>query len=248
MLFEIKHRWSGAVLFSVEAESFRFAVEAAVKSKANLSKADLSEANLSEADLSEADLSWADLSEANLSEANLSKANLSWADLSEADLSEADLSEANLSEADLSWADLSEANLSEANLSKADLSKADLSEANLSEADPRSLRHIKHDIWGILLHAKSEVPFLRQAIVDGKVNGSVYSGECACLCGTIANARKCAVEDLQTIGISMDSSSMAERFFMAIKEGDTPETNPASKLVLEWVDEFLRLTEPSITR
>jgi uncharacterized protein YjbI with pentapeptide repeats len=52
MKFEIKNRWSGEILFSVEAESWRFAVEAAIKAKANLSEADLSEADLSEADLS----------------------------------------------------------------------------------------------------------------------------------------------------------------------------------------------------
>jgi hypothetical protein len=47
MKFEIKNRWSGEILFSVEAESWRFAVEAAIKAKANLSEADLSEADLS---------------------------------------------------------------------------------------------------------------------------------------------------------------------------------------------------------
>jgi hypothetical protein len=168
MKFEIRHRWNGEVLFAVEAESVRLAIEAAIKSKADLSKADLSEANLSEANLS----------------------------------------------------------------------KADLSEADLSEANPRSLRHIKHDIWGVLLHALPEVPALRKAIEEGKIDGSVYEGECACLCGTIANAKHCSVNDL---GIA-DSTSMAERFFLAIKKGDTPKTNPASKLVLQWVDEFLALT------
>ena len=163
MKFEIKHRWNGEVLFSVEAENWRFAVEVAIKSKA----------------------------------------------------------------------DLSGANLSEANLSGANLSKADLSGANLSKAD---LRYIKHDIWGILLHAILEVDGLRQALIDGKVGGSAYSGECACLCGTIANIRKCDYQNMS--GIKPDSNSMAERFFMGIKKDDTPENNPVSKLVVEWIEEF----------
>jgi uncharacterized protein YjbI with pentapeptide repeats len=225
--FEIKHRWSGELLFAIETDSWKLAVEAAVKSGANLSWADLSKADLSWANLSEANLSWANLSWANLSDADLSWANLSWADLSKADLSWADLSKADLSKADLSWANLSE---------------ADLSWANLSEAD---LRYIKHDIWGILLHAIPEVPALRAAIAEGRINGSVYEGECACLCGTIANARKCEVEDLE--GITPDNSSMAERFFMGIKEDDTPATNAVSKIALEWVDEFIALIKAAPT-
>ena len=39
MKFEIKSRSTGSVLFSLEAESMRLCVEAAVKSRANLSGA-----------------------------------------------------------------------------------------------------------------------------------------------------------------------------------------------------------------
>jgi hypothetical protein len=59
MTIEIKSRLSGSVLFSIETENLRLAVEAAVKSGANLSRADLSRANLSRADLSRANLSGA---------------------------------------------------------------------------------------------------------------------------------------------------------------------------------------------
>ena len=56
MKFEIKNRWSGEIIFSIETDSWRLAVELAVKSRANLSRADLSGA-----DLSGANLSWANL-------------------------------------------------------------------------------------------------------------------------------------------------------------------------------------------
>ena len=91
MKFEIKHRVSGNVIFSLETKSFKLCIEAAINSGADLSGADLSGANLSEANLSEANLSGADLSGANLSEANLYRADLSGANLSEANLSGANL-------------------------------------------------------------------------------------------------------------------------------------------------------------
>ena len=59
MKFEIKHRISGSVLFSLECESLKVCVVAAVEKKANLSGADLSRAYLSGAYLSGADLSGA---------------------------------------------------------------------------------------------------------------------------------------------------------------------------------------------
>ena len=121
MKFEINHRLNGSVLFSLECDSLKLCVIAAVQEKAYLRGADLSGADLSEADLSEADLRGADLREADLSEADLSEA-----DLSGADLRGADLSGAYLRGADLSGADLREAYLSGAYLREADLSEADL--------------------------------------------------------------------------------------------------------------------------
>uniref|UniRef100_A0A6H1ZET0 Pentapeptide repeat-containing protein n=1 Tax=viral metagenome TaxID=1070528 RepID=A0A6H1ZET0_9ZZZZ len=91
MNFEIKSRWSESVLFSIETDSLKLAVEAAVKSGANLSEANLSGANLYGANLSGANLSGADLYGANLSGANLSGADLYGADLYGADLSGAEI-------------------------------------------------------------------------------------------------------------------------------------------------------------
>ena len=118
---------------------------------------------------------------------------------------------------------------------------ADLSSADLRSADLRyaNLRFIKADLWELLLHAKHEISALRKAIIDGKVDGSVYEGECACLCGTIANERKCKYTELN--GIIPDSSRPAEAFFTAVKKGDTPETNQVAKIVLGWIDELQEL-------
>ena len=62
MKFEIKNRFSGNVIFSLECDSFKLCVIAAVNSGADLSRANLSGANLSRANLYGADLSGADLS------------------------------------------------------------------------------------------------------------------------------------------------------------------------------------------
>ena len=96
-MIEIKHRWTGATLRTVDAE--------------NLSGANLSGADLRSAYLRNADLSGANLSGANLSGANLRNANLSDADLRNADLSGAYLRNAYLSGADLRSADLRNADL-----------------------------------------------------------------------------------------------------------------------------------------
>ena len=128
-------RWDGTELYVVPgAEDVRAAVEAAVKSRADLFGADLFGADLSGADLFGANLFGANLFGADLSGADLSRANLSRANLSGANLSRANLSWADLSGASLSWANLSGANLSGANLSGANLSGADLFGANLSGA------------------------------------------------------------------------------------------------------------------
>ena len=81
MTFEIKHRYSGVVLFSFETKSIRLCVEAAVSSRASLARANLAGADLFGADLSGANLAGADLSGANLFGASLAGADLSRADL-----------------------------------------------------------------------------------------------------------------------------------------------------------------------
>src|SRR6185503_15477944 len=91
MKFEIKDRYENKVLFVQEAESFKLAVEALIKARANLYGANLYGADLSGADLSGANLYGADLSGANLYGANLYGADLSGANLSGANLYGADL-------------------------------------------------------------------------------------------------------------------------------------------------------------
>ena len=71
MKIEIKARVTGHIIFSAEAASLRFALEAAVKSRANLTEADLAEADLAGAHLAGAHLARANLTEADLAGAHL---------------------------------------------------------------------------------------------------------------------------------------------------------------------------------
>ena len=82
---------------------------------------------------------------------------------------------------------------------------------------------------------------LLAALRAGKIDGSQYSGECACLVGTIAKVRKCDAYSLP--GIRPDGSRPSERWFLAIRPGDTPENNPAVKITEGWIEEFQGLLE-----
>ena len=76
--WEIKHRWTGAVLYAGDGETLRDAVVAAVDSHADLRGADLLGADLSGADLLGANLRDADLSGAYLRDADLRGADLGY--------------------------------------------------------------------------------------------------------------------------------------------------------------------------
>ena len=83
-LFEIKSRFTGSVLFSLETENFKLCVEAAVKARADLTRANLARANLAGADLTGANLARAYLAGAKLhdgiviSHAPIFVGNLTW--------------------------------------------------------------------------------------------------------------------------------------------------------------------------
>ena len=185
--------------------------------KANLYKADLVEADLEGANLEGAYLVEADLEGANLEGAYLYKANLDGANLEGANLKGAYLVEADLEGANLDGAYLEGANLEGANLEGTDLST------------------IRNDLYSILREFnKNEVEFLLNSLLRGEVNGSVYQGKCCCLIGTLAKARGISYLELEH-----DFSRQAERWFLSIKEGDTPENNVFSKITVGWINKFL---------
>jgi hypothetical protein len=245
-VIEIKSRWDGRVIYTAEnAQDVRQAVEEAVKRSADLGSADLGYAdlrsadlgsadlryaNLGSADLGYADLGYADLRSADLRYADLGSADLGYADLGSADLGSADLRYAHLGSADLGYANLGSADLRSADLGYADLRYADLGYADLGYADLRSADQWRHPFWAtrqdffsILDRAPAEVAALRQVMVDGKIEGSTYTGTCSCLAGTIAVAHGCSITALNDeLGIETSPSRPAEQWFISIREGDRP--------------------------
>jgi hypothetical protein len=111
------------------------------------------------------------------------------------------------------------------------------------------LAAVKEDFLSVISKLPGEVPYLRLAVIEGRIDGSAYYGECACLKGTLA--RKAAGFTFNTVNwavlyivcaLGMRCSvadSQAEQFFYHIQEGDTPATNPYSAVALDWLDEFL---------
>jgi uncharacterized protein YjbI with pentapeptide repeats len=254
MKIDIRHRDTSAILYSTEVgdddpNPARTTLVRAVGIGANLSCANLVYANLRDANLSDADLRGANLSGANLSGADLRGANLSgadlvYADLRDANLSDADLRGANLRDANLSDADLRGANLRDANLSDADLRGANLSGANLSGADLRGanlsgadLRGVRCDLRAVLDSAPDEVVGLLTKLEAGEIDGNVYQGECACLVGTIANLK--GVDYTTIPNLAPNGGRPAERWFLAIGKGATPDNNPVAAITHDWICEWL---------
>lgn len=217
--FEVRNRWTNKVQFTAEITC---APDATIGVKIGLA------------------VKWARNSDADLRDAVLRDADLSGADLRGADLRGAVLRGADLSGADLRDADLRGAVLSGAVLSDAVLRGADLRDAVLSDA---VLRSFKADFWSILLTARNEVPGVIAALKEGRVDGSTYAGECACLVGTIANVRGVDVYDSSEI--ERDSNRPAEQWFLMIRKGDKPGDDTgggfAAQKALEWAEEFQAL-------
>jgi hypothetical protein len=123
--------------------------------------------------------------------------------------------------------------------------------SSLQGADPAALvRVFRQDYWSILDQAPAEVAVLREHIVDGKIDGSTYTGPCSCLAGTIATAHGCSIEDLdEELGIHSDVDRPAEQWFTRIEKGDTPlaldtEEWPSEGVfrisyALAWLDEWV---------
>ncbi len=211
---------------------------------ADLTGADLTKANVTGADLTGADLTGADLTKANVTGANLTKAHLDGAYLTKADLTGADLRGAHLTganftgaylgHADCADADFTSADFTGATLTKACIFHAGFTRANIAAAD---LAAIREDLFDMLSHAREEVPALRAALIEGRIDDSVYEDECPNIVGAIAAARGCDYRTMREMTPMFDRP--IERFASALKLGDTPENHPIAAIVANWIDEFM---------
>lgn len=81
------------------------------------------------------------------------------------------------------------------------------------------------------------MPFLKQSLLEGKVDGSTYEGDCACLVGTLGKADSGTEAVCSAIPFYKKGTHNAgENWFLNIKKGDTPETNAFSKHVMALIE------------
>ena len=142
MTIEIRHRYSGEVIFTATgATTIAAAVVMAVTAGADLNGADLNGASLNGANLDGASLYGASLYGASLNGANLNRASLN-----RANLDGASLYGASLNGASLYGASLNRANLNRANLNRASLYGANLDGASLNRASLENVKGLAYQI------------------------------------------------------------------------------------------------------
>ncbi len=169
-----------------------------------------------------------------------------WAIKYAADLTRADLTAANLTDADLTRANLTAANLTDADLTAANLTDANLTDANLTDA--------KNDFMAQVLKLPNELESLRDMIIAGKIDGSVYSGACSCLAGTLAEAHGLGhyngenIPACEGVTFEANASSPRERFFTMIRPGNTPDNNAAAKIALKWTNEAIAIRDNIVSQ
>lgn len=144
---------------------------------------------------------------------------------------------ASLDCASLDCASLDDARLDGARLNGARLVRASFDGAIFVHATGIDWTPVRDDFWAVLSSVPAEVEGLRQALINGKVDGSSYQGECVCLVGTLANLRGANYQNLGLLRLTL--LRPAEVFFRRINKGDTPDTNEFSKMALDWLDEWL---------
>ena len=100
MIFEIKHKISGKVLFSAKGESFRSVVETAIKARVSLRDTDMRNADMQCADMRNADMRDADMQCADMRDADMRGADMRGADMRGANMRGADMQCADMRGAD----------------------------------------------------------------------------------------------------------------------------------------------------
>jgi uncharacterized protein YjbI with pentapeptide repeats len=111
MRYDIRDRFEKFVIASVEAESFKLAIESLLKRRVNLARADLSRTNLTAVNFYGANLTHCDFSHTDLSSCNFYAADMRGADLSHANCSSCDFSGVDLSGANLTGTDLTQTDM-----------------------------------------------------------------------------------------------------------------------------------------
>ena len=143
----------------------------------------------------------------NFSGCDFTYSGLYAATFSNCNFSNCDFTNSDLHEADFHHCDFSNSSFTDCSLPGTLFDNCNLQDANLTP--------IRDDVWAVLDMSPREVPALRTALLEGRLDGSAYPG------------------------LKPDANRPAERFFSGITKGNTPNTNAISAIALGWVDEWI---------
>ena len=132
----------------------------------------------------------------------------------------------------------SEGNTIKSTLVEAVKSRVDLRGANLKKLPVDFINQCSRDMLFIFQQLKDELPAFKEKLLAGKVNGSQYEGDCACLLGTFAKVKKEKVDKVCKVipFYEKGTHNMGEAWFLNIKEGDTPKSNGFANHVLKLIE------------
>jgi uncharacterized protein YjbI with pentapeptide repeats len=225
-MVKIKGKDGDAIYVSYPSETLEGAIAEATELGLALHNADFAGQDFGDIDLEEANLSGSSFRGSTLTDAMLCGCDLTSADFSEARISGTFIG------CDFRGADFSGATFGAAMFENCRL------DDGIRAAD---LSLIRADLMDVLVAGGADVPGLREALVQGRIRGNLYRGECCCLMGTLANLRGVDVkdDDIDMPTRRRDADSPAESWFYGIRKGDTPENNVLASLALEWIDRYL---------
>ena len=243
MKIEIKNRWTKEIIFSIEADSMKNALEIGVKQKINFRNCDFRNCDLRGCSFFGANFRGSTFSGCDLSKVNFRICSFNGSTFSGCNFSESSFYKTAFCGSDFSGCNFNGSIFCKCNFRGCDLYcdwtcgifiNCNFRKIRLFESD---LSSVKSDFWDVLKLVPEEIKGLKKAIIHGKVNGSVHDGEYACLFGIISYLRKFKYNE-----INIEKHNIKrpiERFFSAIKKNDTPWNSQFSKLAVEWIDEFL---------
>lgn len=215
----------------VEGEgTVREVLERAVAARQTLFYLNLHGQDLRNASLRGAVLEDCEFLSADLSNVDLRGASVRYSKFYRTNLRGADLRNADLTDVMLLCADLEGANLEGANMYGVSYLRCNFVGANLAP--------VRDDVYDVLRYAPNEVPGLLSALRAGRIDGSTYTGECACLVGTIAHLRNC--EPGEVSGVFLDANRPAEKWFYEIRPGQKPSNSQFAKLAEDWIESWMK--------
>jgi len=151
---QIKHRFTGAVLFEYEATedqvsqgiAMREALHAAIKARAYFAGADFAGAYFADAYFAGADFAGANFAGANFADAYFAGANFAGANFADADFAGAYFADAYFADADFAGANFADADFAGANFADAYFADADFADANFADAYFADARNVQNEV------------------------------------------------------------------------------------------------------